>query len=142
MIKHLSTAQISEWIAGERAQENQRHLQGCAACRAELAAFESGLVALGQSVRHWAAQQDAVPSLEIRAPRGLAGVSWRWALAAAAIGAVALLPIRWNSEARREAALQQDAEFLEHIHTQLSRAVPATMEPLMILMQEGKDEHQ
>src|SRR5688572_1098961 len=120
MSNHLSTAQISEWIAGERAPENERHLQGCAACRGELAAFESGLVALGQSVRHWAAQQDAGPRLEIRGRRKLARVSLRWALAAAAVGAAALLPVRWATEARREIALQQDAELLEHIHTQLS----------------------
>jgi len=139
MSKHLSAAQLSEWIAGERAPENERHLRLCAVCRAELVGFESALSALGQSVRSWAAQQDAGPRLEFH------GKSWRWAFAAVAIGAVALLSVRWNMEARREAVLQQDAEFLEHINTQLSRTVPATMEPLMNLMQEGqqgKDERQ
>ena len=55
---------------------------------------------------------------------------------------MALLPVRWNTEAQRDAALREDAEFLKHIDAQLSRAVPATMEPLMNLMQERKDEHE
>jgi hypothetical protein len=63
-------------------------------------------------------------------------------LAAVAIGCAALLPVRWNLEAQHEARLQEDAELLAHIDAQLSRAVPATMEPLMNLMQEGKDDHQ
>jgi hypothetical protein len=137
MSKHLTTAQLSEWIAGERSAENAAHLKACATCRTELTGFESGLVALGQSVRTWAARQDLAPGFEI--PKRS---SWRWALAGVAIAVAVLLPARWNTEARREAALREDAQLLEHIDMQLSRSVPATMEPLMILMQEGKEERQ
>lgn len=142
MNEHLSTAQISEWIAGERAGESERHLRECAACRIELAGFESGLEALGQSVRYWAAQQNVAPSSGIHARVSGARASWRWALAAVVVGVMLLLPVRWSREAQREAARQADAEFLAHIDIQLSRVVPTTLEPWMNLMQQGKDEHE
>jgi len=142
MNEHLSTTQISERLAGDRSGQNERHLQHCAACRSEVAAFETGLAALGQSIRYWAAQQDVTPSSEIDIRRSPARLSWRWVPASVVIGAAVFLPVHWNLEARREAARQEDAKFLESVDTQLSRAVPASMEPLMNLMQQGKDEHE
>jgi hypothetical protein len=144
MNQHLSNVQISEWIAGERPAETQRHLRECPACHAELAGFESGLSAFGHALRQWAVQQETHSN-----PQELSNVSWRWALGAAAILTVALLPAYWQGEAPISAVHDDDARLLENIDIHLSRTVPSSMEPLMTLMnltmnltQEGKDERE
>lgn len=129
MNQHLSTAQISEWVAGERTAETQRHVRECPACKAELAGFESSLSAFGHAVREWAVQPQMHPKLQEGS-----NASWRWALGTAAMLAVALLPAYWQQESPIDTAQQTDALLLEGIDMQLSRTVPASMEPLMTLM--------
>jgi hypothetical protein len=138
MNQHLSSAQISEWVAGERTAETQRHVRECLACHAELSGFEAGLSAFGHTVRQWAVQQETRQS-----HRELSNASWRWAWGTAAILAVALLPAYWQGQVPIETVQHEDALLLEDIDTQLSRMVPASMEPLLSLMsltQEREDE--
>jgi hypothetical protein len=140
MNQHLSNEQISEWIAGERTAETQRHIRECPVCDAELAGFESGLSAFGHAVRQWAVQKEMHPK-----PQELPNASWRWALGAAAILTLALLPAYWQGEAPISAVQDDDARLLENIDIHLSRTVPSSMEPLMTLMnltQERKDERE
>jgi hypothetical protein len=142
MNSHLSPARFAEWISGEHAVESERHLLECPACRSELESFESGLAALGECVRSWATQENAAPDLRIGEQARSVRPAWRWALAGVAIGGMVLLPILRSTQTQRAAALQEDAELLRHIDSQLSRAVPATMEPLMNLMQQRREEEE
>jgi hypothetical protein len=140
MNHHLSSAEISEWIAGERTAEIQRHVRECPICHAELTGFEADLSAFGQSVRQWAAEQETRQSY-----RELPSASWRWAWGTAAILAVALLPAYWHRQVPIDATLQDDELLLENVDVQLSRMVPASMEPLLNLMslpQERKDDRE
>ena len=121
---------------------DERHMRDCATCRAEQAAFDAGLAAFARSVRSWAAQQPHPPNPLIRTTRRSAHAFRPWLLAAIAVVAAVLLPIRWISVARREAAWRENAILLERVNTQLSRTVPATMQPLMDLMQEGMEDPQ
>ena len=143
MNEHLSPAQFSEWILGERDADEERHVRECPQCSTELARCQSALVAFGQSAREWVERQEAAasPGSEAwaSANRGVAARPWRWA-AAAAIVIAAGVPI-YNStreadlDARRQQE-QEDAQLLLRINTQLSRMAPASMEPLLELMQE------
>ncbi len=142
MIKHLSSAQICEWVAGGRTTECEQHLGACAACSTELAAFESGLAALGRAVRYWAAQQDIESGRAMPQRSGIGRNRWRWAAVAAAAGALGFLPVQWVRNAQREAQWAEDAELLSRVNTELARTVPATMQPLMDLMEKGMEENQ
>jgi hypothetical protein len=145
VINHLSETQISRFIAGQQVPEVEFHLRHCPTCSAELARVHSGFAAFGRSVREWARQPDvpmsATPWTEPtdtvrRRPR-------LWSLAAAAIALAVGLPIYQEYRATRdEARRQRDAELLEQVHAQLSRAVPASMQPLMELMYEEREEPQ
>jgi hypothetical protein len=137
---HLSSAQISEWILGSRTMEAERHIQDCTECRAEIARCESGLAAFGQSVRSLAAMQPAVPDARVSAHQPAV---WRWAAAATAFVFAVGLPIYWNTKNNRQELFRQDSELMERVHAQLSRSVPAPLEPLLELMEEeGKETSQ
>jgi hypothetical protein len=142
MNSHLSSPQISEWVAGYRTTECEQHLRECATCSTELAAFESGLSGLGRSVRYWAAQQEIESSRSMPTRSDIGRNRWRWAAVAAAAGALALLPVQWARNAQREAQWAEDAELLSRVNTELSRTVPSTMQPLMDLMEKGMEENQ
>jgi hypothetical protein len=142
MNRHLSSAQISEWVAGDHTTECEQHLRECAACSAELAVFESGLAVLGRSVRYWAAQQDFESQRSIPDRGDIGRNRWRLAVVAAAAGALALLPVHWSRNAQREAQWAEDAQLLSRVNAELARTVPATMQPLMDLMQKGLEENQ
>jgi anti-sigma factor RsiW len=139
MNKHLSSKQISRWIAGQQTSKVERHLEQCAECSMELTRSHSGFVAFAQSVREWAQQQkEELQPAEIRAWTASRN-RWRpWVLGLAA-GVVALavgIPAYRSSRDARE----KDAQLLEQVQTQLSRSVPASMEPLMRLMGEETEE--
>lgn len=144
MTQHLSAKEISRWIAGRPTAAQERHIQRCAECSAEVARAESGLAAFRHSIREWA-QTLETPPVSIAS---WAGVENRprsrrhvWGLAAAAVALAVGVPIYRESQlARVEATRQRDAELLEQVETQLSRAVPASMEPLMELMYEEREE--
>jgi len=141
MNNHLSSAEISDWVAGSGTAECAEHLRECAVCSRELTDFEWGLAALGRSVRYWAAQQNIEPSRPIRGRGDFGRNRWRWAAMAAAAGAMALLPVHWNRTAQREAQWAKDAELLSRVNSELDRTVPATMQPLMDLMTRGMEEN-
>jgi hypothetical protein len=142
---HLSATQISRLIAGQQEPEEEFHLRHCPTCSAELARVQSGFAAFGRSVREWARQSDmsmdaapwTPPVSTVRPRPRLLG------FAAAAIALAVGLPVYQEYRAtRNEARWQRDAELLEQVHAQLSRAVPASMQPLMELMYEERQEPQ
>jgi predicted anti-sigma-YlaC factor YlaD len=136
MNAHLTEDQFSWWLAGEREAAVGRHLEACAECRAGLAAFE-------QTISQF---RDAVQSAPVPAAR-MAGESartrpLRWALAAVAAAVLIAVPVYRVSEERerREQAARaaevaaSDALLLNQVDAEISRAVPATMEPLLKLV--------
>ncbi len=85
------------------------------------------------SVRHWSARQPgADPPAPWRParPRRRA-VLLRWAVAAAVL-AVIVAALLWDSARRRR--IEADALLWQQIDAQLSRPVPASLEPLMKLV--------
>ena len=135
MNEHLSSKQISKWIAGEQPADIERHLQECAECSMELTRLHSGFAAFAQSVRGWAQHHEelAMRNEVIPTPRPISWRPWVWGLAAGIVAlAVGIPAYRGNRD--------KDAQLLEQVQAQLSRSVPASMEPLMRLMGEETEE--
>ena len=137
MIEHLSTEQISQWMIGERSPQLERHVAECDDCRAELAQLESTLVQFRGAVREWSGSP-APPAWRQPASGG-SWFSWpRAAVAAATLSVLLAVPVYWNVRARdraeQAAAARADVLLLERVDSEISRAVPEPMEPLVNLV--------
>ena len=136
---HLSSEDICRWIAGERAAGEESHVRECSLCAAEVARLEGALQRFGGAVREWSAAQPGAQSTGAwRVDR--AAHQWRvkrfqWSLAAAALVLLAVVPAWKGARDRRvaEEAARADAILMEQVDYQVSRTVPATLEPLVNL---------
>jgi len=141
MNQHLSSEQIAKWVAGERTGADEQHARECSECRAKLAEFEGALSLFRGAVHDWSEQQSS----------GMRSAAWtddepvrprwrfqplRWAAAGVALLILAAIPFVHNArEKQRQAELAKaDALLLEQVDAEISRAVPATMEPLVKLV--------
>lgn len=131
MSGHLSSAEISEWLAGIRASGAERHLAQCAGCAAELERASEPLTRFGAATRAWCAAQAPASRPEliestVRRRRRVA--SMRVVLAAAAALMVAA-PVYYQHQRALEVA-RQDEALLEQVQTEVSRSAPEPMQPL------------
>ena len=140
MSAHLSSEQISRWMAGDRNPDADKHLQECEQCAAEIARLKMLLGEFRSSMVAWSAiHKDAeVPERGIPTEhrRRLVGGMLRWKLAAAAL-TVVLAVLIWKdfSDRHRAAeAYEADVRLWEEVNTHISRPVPSPMEPLMKLI--------
>lgn len=92
MTHHLSEDQICRAIAGQCTTDEQRHLVGCAACRAELDRFGNMLVVFRSAVTGWADREARRSTPAIRS-QSAGRPKWEWALAAAAFAAALAIPV-------------------------------------------------
>jgi len=140
MNEHLSSEQISRWMIGERSAQDEEHARECPECAAKVARFESAITLFRQSVQdcgeRYARPDIPLPAGVRRARRSFAARPSRWAPVAAALVLLAAIPIYTNSRERRRQAemARADAALLEQVDVQISRAVPAPMEPLVSLV--------
>lgn len=127
MNSHLSSEEMVQWLSGERAEPVEEHLRECEACGTDLHELKNALTGFRFSL-----EQCPVPPVSyLRARRPLP----RWILAFAALLVLAAAPAYWT--ARQQHATEQkttDELLLERVNAGLSRAVPASMEPLMQLI--------
>ncbi len=134
MNEHLTSKQILKQMLGEGTADEARHVRFCEQCGAELARLESTLSQFRQSVRNTSAAP--VPAWNpYRTPARASRHPLRLALVLAAMVVMAVVPVyRSASERHRAAVAREDALLLERVDAQISRKVPAAMEPLMKLM--------
>jgi protein TonB len=104
MIRHLSSEQILEFLAGVSGVSEQRHASECMACRAEIDTLARPLAWFGASARHWSERQMAGAPVRLSTPDLLMPASldraWYAGIAAAikeAIRAPALPPLELTS---------------------------------------------
>lgn len=130
MIEHLSGEEISQWMIGDRSPQIERHVAECGECRAQLEQLETTLSQFRGAMRSVSA-----PAPVWEQPRGSSWLSWpRLALAAAMLFLLISAPVFWNMRARQRAeAARADAQLLEQVNFEISRAVPEPMEPLVNL---------
>jgi anti-sigma factor RsiW len=140
MIPHLSSEQLSEYMLGQLNPMVARHVENCPACRAELVQFREALGEFRGAVRAWSEDQavkyQANTALTIPAD-GAEPRSWRasqqlaWALLIAAVCVIASFVLPRHGG---ESAAGSDAVLLNQVDAQVSRTVPASMEPLLKLV--------
>ncbi len=108
----------------------------------ELTGLEDALKGFHDAVRNWAARQPGseCPGMRFEsAQRARTVRRARWALAATAALVLLAVPV-WKTsvEKKRAAEAEADARLLEQVSVQLSRPVPASLEPLsMVFVPEG-----
>ena len=140
MSAHLSSEQISRWLAGNCTPDADQHLRECPQCAAETARLKRLLAEFRSSVIARSALEKGAEAPERWAPpehrRRFTSGAPRWKLAAAALAIAILVPICKNSgERRRDAeAFQADVQLWEAVNAQVSRSVPMPLEPLMKLV--------
>src|SRR5262245_13138129 len=142
MTNHLSSEQISMWIAGDATAEQRQHVHECEECGGEIARLQTALGNFRGAVSLWAERENAAPGIQcVAAPRRPQRLFRRWAAAVAAAGVLAVIPLYRNleerarqAEAEQAARNAQDALLMERINFQLSRTAPASFEPLVNLV--------
>jgi hypothetical protein len=136
MNEHLSPQDISRWFAGERSSELQRHVGECEECSARLDRTENALAEFRGSAHNWSAAQSAsAPPIARRPP---ARTAQHWMLAAASLLILVSASAYWHTRQQTRAAEMARADaLLEQVDTEISRAVPQTMEPLVDLVTWG-----
>ena len=139
MNRHLSERQMSEWALGERSPEMEWHVGDCPSCRAELDRAGQALEAFRQSARHWGEEQlgaGVADAWRIERTRPwIIFRSLRWACAVTIVFFFAGVSVVWRGH--RPAAADSaaaDAMLLKQIDTDISRAVPDSMQPLLQLV--------
>jgi hypothetical protein len=133
---------MSEWTLGERSPEIERHLQTCGECHQEVERLHDGLVAFKHAVHAWSDQHDSTRPVKA-AVAPARPLSWKWAAASAMVLSAVLLPLYVEiKQAEREADSARDSLLLTQVNARLARTVPQSMEALMNLMNEGKDDSQ
>jgi hypothetical protein len=139
MNRHLSSEQFSWWMAGEHTAAEEQHTEECLACGAELARMEQALSLFRDSARDWAWQngseaRDVWSARE--AGHGFGVQALQWMAAALIVFLLVAIPMQMSKKNRQPeaGAAQIDTALLEQVDTEVSRAVPATMEPLATLV--------
>ncbi len=131
MSGHLSSVQISEWLAGIRASGVERHLAECAGCAAELERAREPLARFGAATRAWSA--DVTPALRLEpiesAARRRRRSAAAWVVLAAAAALMVAAPVYQHHQRALEMA-RQDEVLLEQVQAEVSRSAPEPMQPL------------
>ncbi|HXS97131.1 MAG TPA: hypothetical protein VN736_21190 [Candidatus Limnocylindrales bacterium] len=146
MKAHLTGRQVDSWLCGDATAEMEAHARECAECReqvqrlsATLRDFRAAAVEFSESQGGEAAPAGWSPAES----RGFRIPSLRWAAAAAAVLVLTTaVPLYRSAQERRQAeaaaeaakAARADSLLLQEVDYEISRAVPAPMEPLVALM--------
>jgi anti-sigma factor RsiW len=140
MNRHLSSGEVSRWVLGERSQAGaDRHLTECSSCRAEITRFEEALAGFRKSARSWSdGEMDAhfphPAMLEPRKPR-ITHSGLIWAGVSMTVLLVIAISLSWNmSRPKLADSAAADAALLIQVDAEVSRTVPAPMEPLAKLV--------
>jgi hypothetical protein len=140
MSTHLSSEQISKWMAGDNNSDAGQHLKECPQCAAEIARMQSLLSAFRSSVIEWNTLQGNAKAPERWMPSQhrlrFAGNMMRWKLAAAMLVLIlGILVWKNHNDRRREAAaFEADIRLWEEVNSHISQPVPSPMAPLMNLV--------
>jgi hypothetical protein len=134
---HLSAWEHEECVLGEATPKMLGHLTECASCRVAVARLEQGVTLYRNAAVEWSAECLATrpqhPHIVVR--KGLPAFALRWAIAAAVLLVLALLPFHaWSPRPVQRTAEISDDVLLQQVDDQVSVAVPASMESLTHLV--------
>jgi hypothetical protein len=134
---HLSAWEHEECVLGEATPEMLGHLTECAPCRMEVARLEHGVALYRKAAIAWSSECLATRPQQphLAGSRRLPVVVLRWAIAAAVLFVLALLPLHlWSPRPVQRTAEISDDVLLQQVDEQVSVAVPASMESLTHLV--------
>src|SRR4051812_2828235 len=133
---HFAECFVNSSVTAEQLQ----HIAKCPKCLEELRQFEGTIASLRDTVRAGVDRrlnQLGGSATEVRRLEHAPGSLWKWVFAAAVIFSIGLLPLIFQSRQPQASSLDQDAAALmESINIQVSRELPAPMEPLMLVVPE------
>jgi len=132
MNNHLSSEQISEFVAGGASAAIGEHLRECLACRSEAERLTDTLATFRQTVRDWSLELEHAPLPVARRKVRLRHLGWAAALAACLIAALALPHDRRDKPAASVPQVISDADLLGQVDRELSEAVPPSMAPMAL----------
>ncbi len=130
MNRHLTSEQISAWMAGEYSSEVEQHLADCAACRVEAALFKTTLTLFRQSAHNWADQNCAPARATIR---HIERAPYRSAFRALCLAGAMLLVCYFADTVRQKISvhtLTSESALLQRVHSQIAQDVPSCLAPL------------
>jgi hypothetical protein len=136
MSNHLTEDQFAKCVVGQSTFEERKHLAECAECGGRLDYFRGTISVFRSAVRAGVdARIGSRPSLLIR-PAAARDPKWRWALVAATALVLALIPLAGVKRVSPpKAQVETDADALMRtVDLQLSRTIPAPMEPVIALL--------
>ena len=143
MNEHLTPEEFSQWFAGGRTAECDRHVAECESCRIGVEEVAATIAALRDSVHEWGrvAVGDGAPiawQAPFRPFRPSRSMTKRWILAAASLLILASGTAYWRyREQARIADMAHADALLQQVDAEISRAVPDSMEPLVSLVTWG-----
>ncbi len=134
MSSHLSQEQFARCFAGTPTLEESRHIAACGECREDLEAFGATVSRLRYAIRE---RVDAHPAAPLEPYQALRAPKLRWALAAAAILLLGMMPLltpRPAGSMQQPQMADSPEALMDAINVHLSRTVPSPMEPMMSLL--------
>jgi anti-sigma factor RsiW len=144
MNDHLTSQQITEYVAGASGPAMEEHVHSCIACRAEAERLSETLALFRDSARRWSLEHESARPL-IPVNLGAANnrrVTLRYLGLTAAVAACLIagltLPHDKHDKAGKPAPVRHavsaitDAELLVQVDRELSETVPPSMEPIAL----------
>ena len=134
MNEHLTSGQISEFVAGLAGPAIVGHVHQCDVCRCEAERLSDTLGLFRQSVRQWSAEQEPRHPVTLHPHRKvtLQRLGWTAAFAACLIAGL-VLPHVNSVKGVKPAPVRitiSDADLLVQVDRELSEAVPPSMAPI------------
>ena len=138
---HLTSQQISEYVAGASGPDMEEHIHACVACRAETERLSETLALFRDSARRWSLEHESARPL---LPVNLAAVNNRRltlrylgltaAVAACLIAGLTLPRDKAGKPplVRHSVSAITDTELLVQVDRELSETVPPSMEPIAL----------
>src|SRR5262245_60474841 len=119
MIDHLSSEQISRFIAGDGSSDEAQHARDCKRCAAEVERLNEIFSVFHDSAQQWGERMSGAPAWTKQ--RGFRTPALGWAIAALLV-VLAAIPIYRTMSERPRGGDVEDALLLEQINAHLSRS--------------------
>jgi hypothetical protein len=145
--EHLNREAVIRWQMGDATEPERRHMTECEVCQAEAKPLQDAVQWFGMAAREWGKQKAAFEGRRAWV-RHAGEVSWRVLLGVCAAVTIAVLVVfgiglpHWKSQpVTNHAHVQQQVEsqqqeiasddaLLDEVDQDVSREVPAAMQPL------------
>jgi predicted anti-sigma-YlaC factor YlaD len=152
MSAHLTHEELTDRLLSEPSMTVDAHLQDCEACRKEFDQLRSSLGLFRDAAHGWS--ENAAPFSQrvvAVAPRRKAVWTAEWAVAAALLLVVVILPIvYWQDRGHKvknasttspaetfQAQVDKDNEMLSAVNSEIAESVPTPMQPLRVSLSYG-----